>query len=254
MPPISLADWFKTPLGLAVLAREQAVLDDIVADIFGFHALQVGLPALPLLRASRIPHRMTLAVNALGEAPTSVLALAHEMPFASQSLDLVVLPHVLEFAESPHAILREVDRVLVPEGRLVLTGFNPLSLWGLRQAADWTRDQHPWDGNFISLPRAKDWLTLLGLEVSAGRLWHYGLPVQSEGWRQRFAFLEPAGDRWWGVAGGVYMLEAIKRVTCVRLIAPRVPARPRRLVAAVPTVRSVSDKVRVLPERVIRKQ
>ncbi len=219
-----LNDWFRTSLGSAVLAREQQVLDEVLADIFGFHAVQVGLPAIPMLRASRITHRISVGL----QAPGQVLALAHELPFASQSIDLVVLPHVLEFAESPHAILREVDRVLMPEGRLVITGFNSWSLWGLRQALDWTREAHPWDGNFISLARAKDWLSLLGLEVSAGRLWHYGLPVQSPAWQQRLAFLEPAGDRWWGVAGGVYMLEAIKRVNGMRLIQTRWQVQAQR--------------------------
>ena len=219
-----LNDWFRTPLGERVLDREQQVLDEVLADIFGFHALQVGLPDIAMLRASRITHRIAVGVQTSGQ----VLALAHELPFASQSIDLVVLPHVLEFAESPHAILREVDRVLVPEGRLVMTGFNPWSLWGLRQALDWTRDEHPWDGNFISLARAKDWLALLGLEVSAGRLWHYGPPVQNPAWQQRLAFLEQAGDRWWGVAGGVYMLEAIKRISGMRLIPPRWQVQAQR--------------------------
>lgn len=225
----SLTDWFRTALGRAVLAREQQVLDEVLADIFGYYALQIGLPSLPLLRASRITCCLTVGAY----PPAQVLALGHELPFASQSIDLVVLPHVLEFAEGPHAILREVDRVLVPEGRLVLTGFNPWSLWGLRQALDWTREEHPWDGSFISLPRMKDWLALLGMEVSAGRLWHYGLPVQSQAWRERLGFLEPAGDRWWGVAGGVYMLEAIKRVSGVRLVTPRWQSAPRtRAIAA----------------------
>ena len=229
----SLTDWFQTPLGQAVLTREQQVLDEVLADIFGYHALQIGLPALPLLRASRIAQCITVGAY----PPAQVLALGHELPFASQTIDLVVLPHVLEFAEGPHAILREVDRVLVPEGRLVLTGFNPWSLWGLRQAFDWSREEHPWDGNFISLPRLRDWLALLGLEVSAGRLWHYGLPVQSPAWRDRLGFLEPAGDRWWGVAGGVYMLAAIKRVNGLRLIQPRWQVQPRTRVIA-PAVRS----------------
>lgn len=230
----SLTEWFQTPLGRSVMAREQQVLDETLADLFGYHAIQVGLPAIPLLRASRITHRLTVGAY----APAEVLALGHELPFASQSIDLVVLPHVLEFAESPHAILREVDRVLVPEGHIVLTGFNPWSLWGLRQALDPSRDSHPWDGAFISLPRLKDWLALLGLEVSAGRLWHYGLPVQSPAWRERMRFLEPAGDRWWGVAGGVYMLEAVKRVSGVRLVLPRWPTVPARASAIAPAVRT----------------
>jgi SAM-dependent methyltransferase len=239
MPMPSLTDWFQTPLGRAVLEREQQVLDELLVDLFGFHALQLGLPSIALLRASRIAHRITLGAY----PPADVLALGHELPFASQSIDLVLMPHVLEFAESPHAILREVDRILVPEGRLVLTGFNPWSLWGLRQAFDWSREQHPWDGNFISLPRAKDWLSLLGLEVSAGRLWHYGPPVESAAWRERLGFLEKVGDRWWGVAGGVYMLEAIKRVSAMRLVQPRwqTPSRSPAIAAAVRTARAAND-------------
>lgn len=214
MHPDTLTDWFKTPLGSDMLIREQAVLDSILPDIFGFHALQVGLPDIPLLRASRMTHQMTLA----SFAPATLIALPSEMPILSQSADLVVLAHVLEFAESPHAVLREVERILVPEGRVIITGFNPWSLWGLRQSLDLYRDHHPWDGDFISLHRLKDWLSLLDFEMNAGRLWGYGLPVQSQGWRARFEFLEKMGDRWWAVGGGVYMLEAVKRVAGMRLV------------------------------------
>jgi SAM-dependent methyltransferase len=210
----TLTEWFQTPLGAAMLDTEQLVLDTVLADIFGFHAVQVGVPSLPLLRASRMTHHITLAsVN-----PANVLALPQEMPIATQSVDLVLLAHVLEFSEDPHAILREVDRILVPEGRLIITGFNPRSLWGLRRSLPWSSNECPWDGHFISLPRVKDWLSLLDLEVNAGRLWGYGLPVQSPAWRARFAFLEKMGDRWWGIGGGVYMLEAIKRVAGMRLV------------------------------------
>jgi SAM-dependent methyltransferase len=210
----TLTDWFQTPLGADMLEREQAVLDGILADIFGYHALQIGLPELPLLRASRMSHQMTL--GNMGAA--SMLALPEEMPIASQSVDLVVMAHVLEFADHPHAILREVERILVPEGRLVITGFNPWSLWGVRQSLDWSRTSYPWNGRFISLTRLKDWLSLLDMEVNAGRLWAYGLPVQSPGWRARFEVLEKMGDRWWAIGGGVYMLEAVKRVAGMRLV------------------------------------
>jgi SAM-dependent methyltransferase len=214
MHPDTLTDWFQTPLGSDTLIHEQAVLDRVLADIFGFQALQIGLPDIDLLRASRMSHQMTLA----SFSPASVIALPHEMPIASQSVDLVVLAHVLEFADSPHAVLREVDRILVPEGHVIITGFNPWSLWGLRQTLDLYCENHPWDGDFISLPRLKDWLRLLDLEVNAGRLWGYGLPVHSPAWRRRFEFLEKMGDRWWGMAGGVYMLEAVKRVAGMRLV------------------------------------
>jgi SAM-dependent methyltransferase len=231
MPTHTLHDWFETPLGHYLLEKERAFLDDVTPDIFGFHALQVGLPAVDLLRENRITHRMRVAN--LGNP--DVFAKAHELPFATQSIDLVLLPHVLEFSDEPHAILREVDRVMMPEGHLVIVGFNPWSLWGLRSALGFSRQQYPWNGRFVSLPRVKDWLALLGFEVSAGRLIAYAPPFDQEKWRRRFAFMEPAGDRWWAVGGAVYMLQAIKRVRGMRLITPawqEKDAREKALVAA----------------------
>src|SRR5258707_1353945 len=127
---------------------------------------------------------------------------------------------VLQFAAEPPAVLREVDRVMMPEGRLIIVGFNPWSLWGLRSAVGPSRESYPWNGRFVSLLRVKDWLALLGFDVSAGRLTGYAPPFDSEKLRSRFGFMEPAGDRWWAVGGAVYMLQAIKRVRGMRLLTP----------------------------------
>jgi SAM-dependent methyltransferase len=212
----SLQAWFATPLGQYLAQQEQAHHDNIVADIFGFHALQLGLPELDLLRANRIPHKFRLARS--GQA--DLLAEFGELPIESQSIDLLVMPHVLEFTEQPHQILREMDRVMMPEGRIVITAFNPWSMWGIRRWMRADNQQFPWNGNFISLVRMKDWLSLLGFDVSAGKLACYVPPCTREQWLQRFQFLEPAGDRWWAIAGGVYILEAIKRVQGMRIITP----------------------------------
>ncbi len=231
MPANTLHDWFETPLGQYLLDKERAYLDDVTPDVFGFHALQLGLAGYDLLRENRIAHRMRVAAT----GHPDVYARCHELPFATQSIDLVLLPHVLEFAEEPHAVLREVDRVMMPEGRLVIIGFNPWSLWGLRSALGPSRGEVPWNGRFVSLLRVKDWLALLGFDVSAGRLTAYAPPFVSEGVRRRFAFMEPAGDRWWAVGGAVYMLQAIKRVRGMRLITPawqEKSARDKALVAA----------------------
>ena len=228
----TLPQWFQTPLGQYLLEKERSYLDDVTPDIFGFHALQLGLPEVDLLRESRIAHRMRSAAS--GEP--DLYARCHELPLATQSIDLVVLPHVLEFAEEPHAILREVDRVMMPEGRIVILGFNPWSLWGMRSALGFSREQVPWNGRFLSLLRVKDWLALLGFDVSAGRLIAYAPPFDSEKLRRRFGFMEPAGDRWWAVGGAVYMLQAIKRVRGMRLLTPawleERAAREKALVAA----------------------
>lgn len=220
----TLSEWFQGPLGAYVMAREQAYFDEIVADIFGFNALQFGLPAYDFLRASRMPFKFSAGL----EPGVTLRAAGEALPVATQSMDLVVLPHVLEFASEPHQILREVDRVMMPEGRLIIVGFNPWSLWGLRQAFSSQEGSLPWNGRFVSLVRLKDWLSLLGFDVSAGRLTCYSPPFVNEKWLTRFDFMERAGDRWWGVAGGVYMLQAIKRVQGMRLITPKWATRPAR--------------------------
>jgi SAM-dependent methyltransferase len=215
MKPTSLHDWFTTPLGAYLLERERAYLDEVTPDIFGYNAVQLGLPQIDLLRESRIAKRIKIAP----EGPADLVSRIEELPIAEQSVDLALLPHVLEFTEQPHELLRELDRIMIPEGRVIITGFNPWSMFGIRRVLG-SSDEYPWNGRFMSLIRIKDWLSLLGFDVSAGQLACYIPPVKSEKWIQRYRFLERAGDRWWGISGGVYMLQAIKRVRGTRIITP----------------------------------
>jgi SAM-dependent methyltransferase len=240
-----LADWFKTPAGCYVLQWEQTHLDTAVVDVFGFHALQLGLPDLDSLRANRMPHRWLATEMATGSAPDSaadpevgasvlrraVVALHCDfdaLPFDSNSLDLVVLPHALELARDPHLALREVERVLVPEGRVVIVGFNPSSLWGLRQfmgrslrrlGVGTKREPFfPADGEFLRYRRLRDWLRLLSFEVETGRFGCYRPPLRLQKWLSRFAWIENVGERWWPVFGAVYFVVAVKRVRGMRLV------------------------------------
>ncbi len=228
MAETTLHDWLETPLGNYVLGQEQLVLDEAVCNVFGFNALQVFLPEFDALRANRIPNKITVS----REGPALLRADLTALPLATQSIDLAVLPHALEFSPNPHALLREVDRVMMPEGRLIITGFNPRSLWGMRQFFSGGDQRYPWCGRFIALSRLKDWLALLGFEVNAGRFWAYAPPFATERWLRRCRFMELAGDRWWGVGGGVYLLQAIKRVQGVRLITPCWNRSPQEKVLA----------------------
>ncbi len=216
LPNPQFNEWLQSPLGSYLLGQEQAYLDEAVADIFGFHALQLGLPQQNFLRASRIAHKLIISP----EQGTHLRANFDALPVESQSIDLLILPHVLEFTDNPHQILREVDRVMMPEGRVMIIGFNPWSLWGAKRAMTYGERDYPWRGHYVSLVRMKDWLALLGFDVTAGRLGCYVPPCKSQKWLERFTFMERAGDRWWGIAGGVYMLQAIKRVQGMRLITP----------------------------------
>ncbi len=208
--------WFETPLGQYLLQREQAYHDQAAANIFGFNALQLGLLDHDLLRTSRIPARFRIGAG----TDVALRMEPEQLPVASQAVDLLLLPHVLEFSAHPHQILREAERVLMPEGSLIISGYNPFSLWGLWRMLPYNRRAYPWCGRFISLPRLKDWLALLGFEVVGGRMCCYTPPLRQERWLARFRFMEDAGDRWWALAGGVYFIHARKRVQGMRLIMP----------------------------------
>jgi SAM-dependent methyltransferase len=239
---IGLAQWLATPAGRYLLAWEQQQLDACVADVFGFHALQVGLPQLEALRANRMPHRW-LAVDESGSrepdvdpgqatATTAAESLCCDfdaLPFAASSLDLVVLPHALELAHDPHRALAEVDRVLMPEGRVVIVGFNPVSLWGAWQGVGRVRRWFspgsrkpdlflPEVGEFLGPRRLRDWLRLLSFEVEGGRFGCYRPPVRSQRWLDRYAWTEDTGQHWWPVFGAAYVLVAVKRVRGMRLV------------------------------------
>ena len=239
----TLADWFATPLGRYLLAREQAYFDQTVADIFGFYALQIGLPEARFLAASRIPSRWCVDYD----PPADVVADPHWLPFSDNAVDLIVLPHALEFTDDPHQMLREAHRVVRPEGQIVIAGFNPFSLFGAKRY--FGREQAPpWNGGFIALYRVKDWLTLLGFDVVGGRLDCYVPPFARERWIERSAFFEKAGDRWWPIGGGVYFLRATKRVHGMSIITPAWQRRERRR-AFVPAARARESLTTVTARR-----
>lgn len=234
-----------------------------MADIFGYHAVQVGWPMVQALRASRISHRWMLNDGQIdadllftpalledadtglrggdGALPVSVLTDYDALPFPSNSLDLVVLPHTLEMTADAHHTLREVERVLMPEGRVVIVGFNPTSLWGLCHQLDtigrrvgMTSPVMSETGEFIGPRRLRDWLRLLGFEIESGQFGCYRPPFASQGWLDRSAWWDHAGERWWPVLGSVYMLVAVKRVRAMRLLGPE--WKRKRRTSAAPAV------------------
>jgi SAM-dependent methyltransferase len=246
-----LQDWLKTPPGQYLLAWENAQFERVVADIFGYHALQLGLPDLDALRASRIPHRWVASPFATDEVMLNAIDnLAIEavhktarvenrdkniafftefeaLPFAENSLDLLILPHSLELSPDPHATLREAERVLLPEGKLIICGFNPLSLWGFKQKRSHLCKRMnlgdlylPEAGEFIGYRRLRDWLRLLNFEMEPGSFGCYRPAVKSEGMLQRFAWMDTLGEKYWPILGAVYFVVAVKRVRGMRMISP----------------------------------
>lgn len=239
---ISLGSWLESPAGNYVRDWEQARLEELTVDIFGFNATQIGLPQVQALRGSRMPHTWLTDTQLPADGhdsaarPLVVIQEFEELPFDTASIDLIILPHVLEFAAEPHQVLREVERVLIPEGQVIICGFNPFSLWGARQGLGRMIDAHflPEDGAFIALPRMKDWLKLLNMEVGNGIFGCYAPPFESEKWLKRCSFMESAGANGWPFFGAVYIVQAIKRVKAMRLIGPAWKAKPAAAPARVP--------------------
>ena len=254
---IGLTDWLKTPPGEYLLAWERERFDQAVSDIFGFHALQLGLQEIDTLRSNRIPHQwlaLDSIQNTTVNAPAGILNLSRAqpqssrrvallthsaaLPFPANSLDLVVLPHTLELSHDPHATLREVERVLVPEGRVVISGLNPASLWGLRQQRAHLCQRLgfgelflPESGEFIGHWRLRDWLRLLSFEVESAHFGCYRPAINNARWLGRFAWMDSAGARWWPIFGAAYFLVATKRVRGMRLLEPAWKDRTTRVPA-----------------------
>jgi SAM-dependent methyltransferase len=238
-----LQGWFETPLGAYLLAHEQQYFDLEVADVFGFNAFQLGLSRFDFLRANRMPLQCRLSTmgEAASEHGTRMLADPHALPILGASADLVLLPHVLEFSDNPHQVLREVARILMPEGHVIVSGFNPWSFWGARQLFERNPEGYPWRGQFINLPRLKDWMALLGLEITGGRMCCYIPPATQPHWIERLSFLDAVGDRWWPFGGGVYFLHAVKRVQGMRVITPQWKRRVVKSKALAPVPHRVHD-------------
>lgn len=284
-----MQSWLETPPGEYLLAWERAQFDAVVADIFGYHALQLGLAPLPALQANRMPHRW-LAVPTAGKSLDSVSSATSDasnqalqpaadlvtdfaaLPFFENSLDLLVLPHSLELSPDPHATLREAQRVLVPEGKLVVCGFNPISLWGLKQTrahlyrrlsrmvsgdpgkqyASQTVKAGglgalflPEAGEFLGHRRMKDWLSLLNFEIESDQFGCYRPAVRSDKWLQRFAWMDNVGARYWPIFGAVYMVVAVKRVHGMRLLSANWKDERIKVVAPV----SVANKAHFMPTK-----
>lgn len=244
LPIRQFREWLAQPPGSELLRMEQAAVGRMLPELFGYHIVQVGrMRDADLLGSSRIAHKAVLDLDPAGsgEAGASMVCSAESLPLAPDSVDVIVLPHVLEFSANPHRVLREIERVLIGDGHLVLTGFNPWSCWGLWRLFLWWRDTAPWCGHFYGLARIRDWLALLDLELLKVTRLFYRPPLRHAPALARLAILEQFGRHAWPFLGGAYVLVAKKRV--IPLTSSRMRWRARRGVIASglaePTARNV---------------
>ncbi|MBI3778859.1 MAG: methyltransferase domain-containing protein [Gammaproteobacteria bacterium] len=210
-----LREWFDSPLGRSLQALEAHHLRAVLPNLYGTVAAQLGqIGELDLMDACIAPTRILLDHHALPDRCV-VRGLPEALPLDTRSADVLILPHTLDFSRDPHQVLREVSRVLRPEGHVVILGFNPMSLWGLRRLVARRPRAAPWCGKFFRLSRIKDWLALLDFETTHGTMLYYRPPLRNEGFMHRLHFLDKMGDRWWPMMAGVYLVVAKKRVVGV---------------------------------------
>jgi SAM-dependent methyltransferase len=236
--PQELADWYRHWPGELVSKAECKVLAELISHWFGYQLVQLGSLGPGQDYLAQCPIRQHTVIGLCGSGDkVQLCARAEQLPIASDSVDGVLLPHTLDFADDPHQVLREAERILIPEGRLLITAFNPWSLWGLwrllRRPLSRGRRQLPWCGHFLSYPRLQDWLTLMGFDIEQTEVRVFRPPLRQMAALKRLAFMEPLGERYLPMLAGVYVVQAVKRVSMVRPVGAvwkRAPALGRRII------------------------
>lgn len=201
------AQWQQSQQGKAFLDYEQQQLNVMLRLVSGPLAVQLGeTPDSALLQSFDFPY--AFVVNNAVKADINVLADTEFLPFAANSINTIIVPHVLERSLLPHQVLREVHRVLSPEGYAVISCFNPFSLYGLQSCM---RINTPKLKKLYPLGKLKDWLKLLQFDIVGSSIFQYAPLCKSEKLRRSTHFLESAGNRWAPLLGGAYVLVAKKR-------------------------------------------
>ena len=213
-----LAAWYQTPLGDFVYQQQQYELDRLLASHFGYHLVQLAGPrSLEWLENSPIKHQIRLEVS---DQPrqwqgSQVVSEFSSLPFQEQSIDFMLLPHVLEFCPEPQHLLHQAE-ILISEGTLVIFGFNPSSLWGMKRFFKGGASQEvPWNGKFIGLFALQHWLRELNFQVEELKTLCFRPPLSNLSCYRQLRFLETLGQSCWPFQGGIYMIVANKRIEAV---------------------------------------
>lgn len=232
----SLRAWYQRPLGQQLAAVEKASLANQLQMLFGYHLVVIDPPwgECPL-DTSRIQHRIIQSVGPLTQPAAGVSAHTESWPIMTDSVDAIVLPHTLELSTNPHQVLREADRSLIPDGHLVILGFNPFSLWGLRRKLTRRSDALPWGARFQSLHRIQDWLGLLGFDTLHSQYLFQRPPVRSRRVLARLQFMEPADGRGRMLLSATYILVARKRTAVMTPLRENVRTKPALFPVGLPS-------------------
>lgn len=223
-----LQRWYNTAEGLYVLAELRHLVTAMTEDVFGYYALELGLMVehCNLLCDSRISSHIKLSTN-----PSAVMAdtitKAEALPIGFNEIDLVIGCHVLDYAHSPHHVLRELERVLVPEGHCILIGFNPWSLRGLGQTWNYLRCV-PDRPAMYTKRRIRDWFGVLGFEMLQTYTLGFRPALGSDNVFKHLAWVDHLGQKYQLPFGSVQIIHVRKQVSRLIPIKPSLrPSKPR---------------------------
>ena len=237
--PESVRQWLQTPLGEQLLQLETRLVEEAIDGFFGEECLQLGLwgEANTFLRHSRTQRQWLVDPGLDGGSPSCVGEF-HRLPVQDNSIDCVLLPHVLDYSDRPHAILREVDRVLTAHGHIMILGFKTGGLWGVRRLVPGA-GLPPDADNLVPERRLRDWLQLLDMRIQSATRYFFRWPLPtfrgaiSAKWERR-------GQRWWPELSACYMLSAQKRVSPLTPVKPVWRRKPKVVAGLAETTNRVS--------------
>ncbi|MGD2117253.1 MAG: methyltransferase domain-containing protein [Chromatiales bacterium] len=237
-------EWFATDLGKLLLQQERQAFERLSAQLFGLQLLQLGLldAQQPLMTDTPVRRQTLITNHNLGAREGLMQAEYNQLPVQSDAIDAVLLPHTLDFSVDPQQVLKEVERCLIAEGRVIISGFNPFSLWGIKRRFYGSRKKAPWHGNFLSYTRLHDWLSLLGFDVEQTEVLMFRPPLEKLSIMHKLEFLESGGQKLWPMFAGIYVVKAVKRISTLTPIRPVWKRRPRLLASpqvVEPTTRGV---------------
>lgn len=217
-----MSEWFRSPMGAALIRAEKQRLKPAIAKVFGYHMLQMGC-SLDDALLDDCPAAFKVRFNPLYCDRRSIAVASNEaLPLGTESMDAVLIHHALDFTPDSHRLLREADRVLTPGGQLLVIGFNPLSLWGLSKVFRWKLEA-PWNARFISTLRLSDWLKLLNFHIEEVSYGGFLLPWSSPRLVSHAPQLERIGLRTLRPLGCFYLLVATKQSVPVTPVMARWP-------------------------------
>jgi len=231
-PWLMVNDWYHSVLGQELLAIEKQLLNKQLEQFFGYNLVQLGYLerdfGSKFITNSKISNQIVFEsikkyyqLNKKSHPDKRLICNFSDLPLQSNSIDVLVLPHTLEFESNPHQIIREVERVLMPEAKVIFFTFNPYGLWGLLHKywqIKFKSNKHsqaplPSCGNLISHKRLKDWLQLLGFDIEDEHGYFYRPPLQNSSLLKKFEFMEKSADIFKLIPAGSYMTIATKRVS-----------------------------------------